>query len=89
MATGNLQGSNLFDMLELAVDDILYLKGPILAHVSTGHGVSAMSAVVMTGIAIIGFFYRPKKRVFRVVGWVSLGLFVMYLLNSYVLYLYV
>lgn len=88
LAIANLLGSNLFDMLILAIDDIFYAKGPILSQVSPIHAVSAMSAVVMTGIAIVGFFYRPKKRLFRAVGWTGLGLFVMYLLNSYVLFLF-
>jgi len=34
MAIGNLFGSNLFDVLILAVDDVFYLDGPILSHVS-------------------------------------------------------
>lgn len=88
MAIANLLGSNLFDMAIIAIDDVLFMDGPILARVSPIHAVSAMSAVVMTGIAIIGLFYRPRVRVFRTVGWASLGLFVMYLLNSYVLFLY-
>ncbi len=87
MAIANLLGSNLFDVAIIAIDDILYSKGPILAHVSPVHAVSAMSAVAMTGIAIIGMFYRPQVRVFRTVGWVSFSLFIMYMLNSYVLYL--
>jgi cation:H+ antiporter len=42
----------------------------------------------MTGLAVVGMFYRPTIRVFRAVGWVSLGLFAVYLLNTYVLYLH-
>ena len=88
MAIANLLGSNLFDMAIVAIDDLLYVNGPILSRVSPIHAVSAMSAVVMTGIVIVGLLYRPRMRIFRAVGWVSLGLFVMYLLNSYVLYIH-
>jgi cation:H+ antiporter len=88
MAIANLLGSNLFDMAIVAIDDLLYTDGPILARVSPIHGVSAMSAMVMTGIVIVGLLHRPRARLFRTVGWVSLGLFVMYLLNSYVLYIH-
>ena len=88
MAIGNLFGSNLFDIAILAVDDLLYWPGPLLAHVSPTHAVSAMSAMMMTGVAIIGLFYRPRTRVFRTVGWGSLFLFSIYLLNSFVIYLY-
>mgnify|MGYP000560108180 CR=1 FL=1 len=88
MAIGNLLGSNLFDIAILALDDLLYLPGPILSHVSATHGVSALSAMVMAGVAIIGLLYRPRTRVFRTVGWVSIFLLLVYLLNSYILFLH-
>lgn len=37
MAIGNLLGSNLFDVLILAADDIAYTKGPLLSSVSPAH----------------------------------------------------
>lgn len=88
MAIGNLLGSNLFDIAIIAIDDLLYLPGPLLAAVSATHGVSALSAMVMTGVAIVGLLYRPRKRVFKTVGWVSIFLFAAYLLNSYILFLH-
>jgi cation:H+ antiporter len=88
MAIGNLLGSNLFDILIVAVDDLFFLRGPILAHVSPVHAVSAMSAVMMTGIVIVGLLYRPKTRLFRAAGWASLLLLGIYLLNAFVLYLH-
>jgi cation:H+ antiporter len=88
MAIGNLFGSNLFNIAIIAVDDVFYLPGPILAHVSPLHVVSSMSAIMMTGIAIVGLLYRPKTRLFRVVGWASFWLLSLYLLNAYLLYLY-
>lgn len=88
MAMANILGSNMFNMVVLGVDDILYRQGPILYHVSPVHAVSAMSSVVMSGILIVGLLYRPQRRLFRTVGWISFGLFTMYLLNTYVLYLH-
>lgn len=88
MAIGNLFGSNLFNILILSVDDVLYLPGPLLAHVSTTHAVTAISAIMMTGIAIVALLYRTKTRVLKTVGWASIFLFTIYLFNSYVLYLY-
>jgi cation:H+ antiporter len=86
MAIANLLGSNLFNLLILAVDDVFYLKGPLLAHVSVAHAVSVMSAVTMTGAVIVGLLYRPLGRLFRTVGWVSVMLLFIYLLNAYVLF---
>ncbi len=88
MAIANLLGSNLFDIFILGIDDVFYSKGPILSHVSPTHAVSAGSAVVMSGLVIVSLLYRPTKRLFRVVGWTSLGLFVLYVLNTYVIYLH-
>lgn len=88
MAVANLLGSNLFNMLILAVDDVFYSRGPLLEHVSSVHGVSVFSAIMMTGLAIIGLFYRADGRVLHTVSWTSIVLFVVYLLNTYILYLY-
>ena len=88
MAIGNLFGSNLFNILILSVDDLLYVPGPLLADVSTSHAVSALSAIMMTGIAIVALLYRTKTRVLKTVGWASIFLFTVYLFNSYVIYLY-
>ena len=88
MAIGNLFGSNLFNIFILAIDDVAYLKGPLLANVSPVHAVSALSAIMMTGVAIVGLLFRPKLRVFKTVGWASIVLFVFYLLNAYILYLH-
>jgi len=88
MAIANLLGSNLFNILVLAVDDVLYTEGPLLAHVSSIHAISALSAVMMTGVAIVALLYRAQKRVLKTVGWASIVLAVIYLTNSYVIYLH-
>jgi cation:H+ antiporter len=88
MALGNLFGSNLFNMAILAIDDLAYLPGPLLSGVSPAHAISALSAMMMSGIAIVGLFYRPKKRVFKTVGWASLFLLSLYLFNAYAVYLH-
>lgn len=88
MAMANILGSNMFNMLVLGIDDLFYRKGPILSNVSPVHAVSALSCLVMSGLLIAGLLYRPQQRIFRTVGWISFGLFTMYLLNSYALYLH-
>lgn len=88
MAIANLLGSNLFNMLVLAIDDVFYAKGPLLWDVSPAHAFSAVSAVIMAGLVIVSLLYRPSRRLFRAVGWTSLGLFVLYLFNSYIVYLH-
>ncbi|WP_305907738.1 sodium:calcium antiporter [Methylomarinum sp. Ch1-1] len=88
MAIGNIFGSNLFNIAVVAIEDICYRAGPILAAVSPVHLLSILTSLVMTGFAIIGLFYRAERRVFKLVGWNSWLLFALYLFNSYFLFIY-
>lgn len=88
MAVGNLLGSSLFNVLIIAIDDLFYRPGVLLASVSPVHAVTAGSAITMTGLAMVGLFFKPTGRVMRAVSWISLGLLAMYLLNTYLIYLY-
>lgn len=88
MAIANLLGSNLFDVLILAIDDVFYAKGPLLSAVSPTHAITAFAAVIMSGILIVALLYRPATRFHGTVGWVSLSLFTVYLLSSYAIYLH-
>lgn len=88
LAIGNLLGSNLFNMLILAVDDIVYTKGPLFASVSPAHAVTAFAAVVMSGILVVAVQYQPTTRFRGTVGWVSIALTVIYLLSLYSAYLH-
>jgi cation:H+ antiporter len=88
LAIGNLFGSNLFNIAILAIDDLAYLPGILLADVSLTHATSAFSAMMMSGLAVVGLVLRPVSRVFRTVSWISLLLLVIYLLNMWFLYLH-
>jgi cation:H+ antiporter len=87
MAIGNLLGSNLFNVTVLAVDDLLYTRGPLLADALPAHAGSAATALVMTGLVIVGLVMRPQGRVLRVASWISLGLVAAYGINAALMYL--
>ncbi|MGR8998355.1 MAG: sodium:calcium antiporter [Gammaproteobacteria bacterium] len=87
MAISDIFGSNLFNLVIIAVDDLAYTKGPLLANISPVHLVTIQSVIMMTGIAIVGLLYRPQTRLFKTVGWASLFMFAIYILNLSVLYL--
>ncbi len=87
LAIGGIFGSNLFDLLIIAVVDVAYVQGPILAAVSDQHVLTAIAALTMTGIAIVGLCSRPQARVFKMIGWASLGLLAVGLFSALVLYL--
>jgi cation:H+ antiporter len=85
LAIGNLFGSNLFNILILAIDDVFFVKGPIFSFTNQNHMISALSAIVMTTIAIIGLTYRAeKKKLF--LAWDSIGMILVYVVNLMLLY---
>jgi len=88
MAIGNLLGSNLFNVTILAIDDVFYTPGPLLADASPVHAGTAVAAVIMSGLVVIGLVMRPQGRVLRVVSWVSVGLLATYVLNATVVFLH-
>ena len=86
LAIGNLLGSNLFNLFILVIDDIFYIKGPILSHVETIHIIPALSAITMTALVIIGLMYRASKKSF-ILAWDAMGIIFVYILNLMALYL--
>ncbi|MEW5903005.1 MAG: sodium:calcium antiporter [Pseudomonadota bacterium] len=86
MAIANLLGSNLFDIAILAVDDMCYRAGPLLAHVDASHALTAFTAVMMSSLVIVGLVFRPRGRAALGLTWISLGLFLLYILNSWLLF---
>ncbi len=83
MAAGNVLGSNMFNILVLAVDDLVYTRGSFYADISAGHLVSAFTAVAMTGIVVSAIYLRPRTRVLRIGSWASLALFALFALNTW------
>jgi cation:H+ antiporter len=87
MAIGNLLGSNLFNVLVLAVDDAFYTRGPLLAQAAPVHAATAVTAMVMSGLVIVGLVIRPQGRLLRVTSWISVGLVAAYGINAALAYL--
>ncbi len=87
MAVSNLLGSNLFNIVILVPEDLAWSEGAILSSVSSLHSLSALSAVLMTGIAIGALLRRSDRPGFLRLSRVSQMLVAIYLLNSYFLYL--
>ena len=89
MAIANLLGSNLFDVIILALDDIFFSKGPLFNYIDSSHALTAFTAVMMSALVTVGLTFRPKKRVILGLTWVSLGLFMLYVLNSWIIFSHV
>jgi cation:H+ antiporter len=86
LAVGNLFGSNIFNIFIIVIDDLFFIKGPILTFVNQDHALSGLSAVGMTAIAIIGLTYdAEKKKLFP--AWDSVGIVLVFMINLMLLYI--
>lgn len=86
LAFSNVLGSNLFNVVILAIDDFFYWEGPILEAVSPVHTVTAFSAVMMTGLVLTALIQPPQKKVLNSVSVLSILLVLIYSLNAYVVF---
>lgn len=81
MAFSNVMGSNLFNLLVLSIDDILYFKGPITSQVSEVHLGTAVIVIGMTGVVIAALAVRRQRRFLRL-SWASWILIAGFVLNT-------
>jgi cation:H+ antiporter len=86
MAFGNVLGSNLFNLVVIGIDDLFYTKGVLLADVAGANSVTAVAAMTLTAVAVIGLTYRATTKRLRlswdswaIVGVYSSALVVLYL----------
>jgi cation:H+ antiporter len=83
MAVGNLLGSNLFNMLVLALDDLAFVDGPLLAHVQPINANSAFAAAIMSGVVIAALQSRARRKFWRIPSLASLVLLAIYTFNAW------
>jgi cation:H+ antiporter len=65
MAMGNLLGSNVFNILILAITDFFYTAGSLFESISETHLLSILISIMMTAIVALGFVTRPEKKLWR------------------------
>lgn len=79
MAVGNVVGSNLFNLgVIIFVADLFYAEGPVLLGVSADHVITALFALLMSSIVIIGVIFRPRFWLRIWVGLDTTALAIMY-----------
>ena len=88
MAVANVVGSNLFNIgVIIFLDDVLWGEGPILEYVSSGHVLSALFALMIGSVVIIGIIFRPKSWMKSWVGIDTAFIAIFYIAAMIILFL--
>ena len=85
MAVANVLGSNLFNVVILAVIDLFYLKAPLLRSVSEINVLTALTAVISMAIVVISLTYRAEKRLLFLAG-DAIAILLVYALANWLLF---
>jgi cation:H+ antiporter len=65
---------------------MFFTQGSLLAVANHVHIISALSAIIMTVIAVIGLTYRAERKTLFL-AWDSMGILLMYIVNIMMLYM--
>jgi len=82
LALGNLFGSILFNLLILALDDLLFIQGPLLSAVDSTHLLSILAVVLMNAVLVVSLTYQALRKRF-VLAWDTLAILIIYLATIY------
>lgn len=81
LAIANMIGSNLFNMLIICIDDLLYVPGSVLGAVSMNHLITMLTVMAMTLVFIAGLKIKPKR--YLRFDWLNCSMVVLFLAGSY------
>ncbi len=84
MAIGNLLGSNLFNMVVLSIDSLLFAGGPLLETVAPTHIASVFAAVAMSGALMVALIAPPRARLVNTVSATSVLLLALFFANAWI-----
>ncbi|OGN88373.1 MAG: hypothetical protein A2158_01790 [Chloroflexi bacterium RBG_13_46_14] len=86
LAVADIFGANMLDVTYVFVLDVLYSKGLLMSSVSSSHTISAVIAIIMTGIILLGIKYKRERKLFRIISWYGLALLTLYITGAYILF---
>lgn len=66
LGVGNILGANLFNLLILAIDDVVYTSRPLMETADASHGVAVFAVVTMNALFLMGLSYRALTKRFAV-----------------------
>ncbi|RWZ52326.1 sodium:calcium antiporter [Halobacillus fulvus] len=81
LAVGNLIGSNLFNIMGLAIFDIVYRKYQIMTHATVESKLYGWLVIMMTLIVIVGLGLTLPTHIFHI-SYTSIAIVILYFVGS-------
>ncbi|MBM7614759.1 sodium:calcium antiporter [Alkaliphilus hydrothermalis] len=91
IAIGNVYGSNIFNLMILALVDIFHQQGRFLVHVKSNHILAAMFGILLSAVGAIGLLVAQVSGIDKVIGWISVTsiiIFTIYVFASIIIVRY-
>jgi len=86
MAVADVLGANMINIAKILIVDLFYTQGSFLAAVSKDHLTTAIVAVVMSLLVLIGLRFRQQRKTFIVISWYGPLLIGLYVLGVYLIF---
>jgi cation:H+ antiporter len=89
LAIGNIFGSNIFNILVLAICQIAYTpfhSKSFFAEIHSSNLITAFLATALSGIAIAGLVYQSRRSMLRL-GWDTAAICVLFVAGMYLVFL--
>ena len=83
LAVADIFGANMLDVTYIFVLD----KGLLMSSVSSSHTISAVIAIVMTIVILLGIRFKRERKFFKVISWYGLVLLALYITGAYILFI--
>lgn len=86
MAIADILGSNMFNIAIVTPVDLAYTPGPLFSRVSSAHLMTAVVAIVMSLLVIVGLRFRQRRKAFGIISWYTPVLIGLYIFGIYALF---
>lgn len=86
LAVADVVGANMINIAKIFIIDIFYTDGSILSSVSKSQITTALVAIGMSLVVLIGLRYRQRHKTFYVISWYGVILIGLYIYGAYALY---
>lgn len=84
MAVGNVLGSNVFNIFVLALNDVVYTKGPLLESIDSSLLIPTIGTILITTIGIIGLMYKSRWKALMAID--TFAILIVYILMTRIMF---